>query len=143
MKTLSIRVNAQSENALKIANFLETNENVLIVNYPGLQSHPQHELSKKQMRGFGGMLSFALKDEKKANEFTRFLKIIKPAGSLGGVESTITSPALTSHAKITKEQREKYGISDGLLRFSVGIEDYQDLEDDLIQAFEKIWRKSN
>ena len=138
MKTLSIRVNAQSENALRIANFLEKNENVSIVNYPGLQSHPQHELSKKQMRGFGGMLSFALKDEKKANQFTRFLKIIKPAGSLGGVESTITSPALTSHAKISKEQREKFGISEGLLRFSVGIEDYQDLEHDLTQAFDKI-----
>ena len=138
MKTLCIRVNAQSENALRIANFLEKNENVSIVNYPGLQSHPQHELSKKQMRGFGGMLSFALKDEKKANQFTRFLKIIKPAGSLGGVESTITSPALTSHAKISKEQREKFGISEGLLRFSVGIEDYQDLEHDLTQAFDKI-----
>ena len=138
MKTLSIRVNAQSENALRIANFLEKNKNVSIVNYPGLQSHPQHELSKKQMRGFGGMLSFALKDEKKANQFTGFLKIIKPAGSLGGVESTITSPALTSHAKISKEQREKFGISEGLLRFSVGIEDYQDLEDDLTQAFNKI-----
>ena len=138
MKTLCIRVNAQSENALRIANFLEKNKNVSIVNYPGLQSHPQYDLSKKQMRGFGGMLSFALKDEKKVNHFTRFLKIIKPAGSLGGVESTITSPALTSHAKISKEQREKFGISEGLLRFSVGIEDYQDLEDDLTQAFNKI-----
>ena len=138
MKTLSIRVNAQNENALRIANFLEKNKNVSIVNYPGLQSHPQHDLSKKQMRGFGGMLSFTLKNENQANSFTRFLKIIKPAGSLGGVESTITCPALTSHAKISKEQREKFGISEGLLRFSVGIEDYQDLEDDLVQAFNKI-----
>ena len=138
MKTLSIRVNTQNENALRIANFLEKNKNVSIVNYPGLQSHPQHDLSKKQMRGFGGMLSFTLKNENQANSFTRFLKIIKPAGSLGGVESTITCPALTSHAKISKEQREKFGISEGLLRFSVGIEDYQDLEDDLVQAFNKI-----
>ena len=138
MKTLSIRVNAQNENALRIANFLEKNKNIFIVNYPGLQSHPQHDLSKKQMRGFGGMLSFTLKNENQANSFTRFLKIIKPAGSLGGVESTITCPALTSHAKISKEQREKFGISEGLLRFSVGIEDYQDLEDDLVQAFNKI-----
>ena len=138
MKTLSIRVNTQNENALRIANFLEKNKNIFIVNYPGLQSHPQHDLSKKQMRGFGGMLSFTLKNENQANSFTRFLKIIKPAGSLGGVESTITCPALTSHAKISKEQREKFGISEGLLRFSVGIEDYQDLEDDLVQAFNKI-----
>ena len=138
MKTLSIRVNTQNENALRIANFLEKNKNVSIVNYPGLQSHPQYDLSKKQMRGFGGMLSFTLKNENQANSFTRFLKIIKPAGSLGGVESTITCPALTSHAKISKEQREKFGISEGLLRFSVGIEDYQDLEDDLVQAFNKI-----
>jgi len=138
IKTLSLRVNAQNENALKISDFLNNNKNIKAVYYPGLKSHPQHELAKKQMKGFGGMLSFELKDEKKSNEFTRFLKIIKPAMSLGGVESTITSPALTSHAKIPKEQRIKFGISDGLLRFSVGIEDYIDLETDLAQALNKI-----
>ena len=84
------------------------------------------------------MLSFVLKDEKNANLFPKFLKIIKPVGSLGGVESTITCPAETSHAKVSREKRINYGISDGLLRFSVGIEDYQDLEDDLNQAFRKI-----
>ena len=90
------------------------------------------------MNGFGGMLSFDLNEENKSNDFTRFLKIIKPAMSLGGVESTITSPALTSHAKITQQKENKFGISDGLLRFSVGIEDYNDLESDLTQAFNKI-----
>ena len=138
IKTLFLRVKAQNKNAQKIAEFLYVNDNVKSVYYPGLESHPQHELAKRQMNGYGGMLSFLIKEEKKSDEFTRFLKIIKPAMSLGGVESTITSPALTSHSKISKEKREKFGISDGLLRFSVGIEDYEDLKNDLTQAFEKI-----
>ena len=138
IKTLFLRVKAQNKNAQKIADFLHVNDNVKSVYYPGLESHPQHELAKRQMNGFGGMLSFLIKEEKKSDEFTRFLKIIKPAMSLGGVESTITSPSLTSHSKISKEKREKFGISDGLLRFSVGIEDYEDLKNDLTQAFEKI-----
>ena len=133
-----MRVKAQNKNAQKIADFLHVNDNVKSVYYPGLESHPQHELAKRQMNGYGGMLSFLMKEEKKSDEFTRFLKIIKPAMSLGGVESTITSPSLTSHSKISKEKREKFGISDGLLRFSVGIEDYEDLKNDLTQAFEKI-----
>ena len=135
IKTLSLRVNAQNENAQKLAEFLNNNKNVDLVFYPGLKSHPQHELSKRQMNGYGGMLSFVLKNEDKAADFTRSLKLIKPAMSLGGVESTISSPSLTSHSKLSKEQRIKYGISDGLLRFSVGIEDYNDLENDLSQAF--------
>ena len=138
IKTLFLRVKAQNKNAQKIADFLCVNDNVKSVYYPGLESHPQHELAKRQMNGFGGMLSFLIKEEKKSDEFTRFLKIIKPAMSLGGVESTVTSPSLTSHSKISKEKREKFGISDGLLRFSVGIEDYEDLKNDLTQAFEKI-----
>jgi cystathionine beta-lyase len=138
IKTLFLRVKAQNKNAQKIADFLHVNDNVKLVYYPGLESHPQHELAKRQMNGYGGMLSFLIKEEKKPDEFTRFLKIIKPAMSLGGVESTITSPSLTSHSKISKEKREKFGISDGLLRFSVGIEDYEDLKNDLTQAFEKI-----
>ena len=138
IKTLFLRVKAQNKNAQKIADFLHVNDNVKSVYYPGLESHPQHELAKRQMNGFGGMLSFLIKEEKKSDEFTRFLKIIKPAMSLGAVESTITSPSLTSHSKISKEKREKFGISDGLLRLSVGIEDYEDLKNDLTQAFEKI-----
>ena len=138
IKTLSLRVNAQNKNAENIANFLINYSKVKSVYYPGLQTHPQHNLAKKQMNGFGAMLSFSLRDEEKSNKFTRFLKIIKPAISLGGVESTITSPALTSHSKISKKERLKLGISEGLLRLSVGIEDYKDLENDLVQAFEKI-----
>ena len=138
IKTLPIRVNAQNENAIRIAKFLEENSAVEKVNYPGLESHPNHDLAKNQMIGFGGMLSFVLKNENKANVFSKNLKIIKPVGSLGGIESTITCPAETSHSKVSREKRIKYGISDGLLRLSVGIEDYQDLEDDLSQSFKMI-----
>ena len=138
IKTLSLRVKAQNENALKIAKFLNNNDSVESVYYPGLETHPQHELAKTQMKGFGGMLSFVLKKEDKAADFTRLLKLIKPVMSLGGVESTICSPSLTSHSKISKEQRKIYGISDGLLRFSVGIEDYIDIENDLTQAFNSL-----
>ena len=138
IKTLSLRVKAQNENALKIAKFLNNNYSVDSVYYPGLETHPQHELAKTQMKGFGGMLSFVLKKEDKAADFTRLLKLIKPVMSLGGVESTICSPSLTSHSKISKEQRKIYGISDGLLRLSVGIEDYIDIENDLTQAFSSL-----
>ncbi len=138
IKTLPIRVNAQNENAIRIAKFLEENSAVEKVNYPGLESHPNHDLAKNQMIGFGGMLSFVLKNENKSNVFSKNLKIIKPVGSLGGIESTITCPAETSHSKVSREKRIKYGISDGLLRLSVGIEDYQDLEDDLSQSFKMI-----
>ena len=138
IKTLPIRVKAQNENALMIAKFLDKNSKVEKVNYPGLKSHPNYDLAKSQMIGFGGMLSFVLKNECKADLFSKNLKIIKTVGSLGGIESTITCPAKTSHSKVTREKRIKYGISDGLLRFSVGIEDYQDLEEDLNQAFKMI-----
>jgi len=138
IKTLPIRVKAQNENALMIAKFLDKNSKVEKVNYPGLKSHPNYDLAKSQMIGFGGMLSFVLKNERKADLFSKNLKIIKTVGSLGGIESTITCPAKTSHSKVTREKRIKYGISDGLLRFSVGIEDYQDLEEDLNQAFKMI-----
>ncbi|MAV81323.1 MAG: cystathionine beta-lyase [Flavobacteriales bacterium] len=138
IKTLPIRVKAQNENALMIAKFLDKNSKVEKVNYPGLKSHPNYDLAKSQMIGFGGMLSFVIKNEGKADLFSKNLKIIKTVGSLGGIESTITCPAKTSHSKVTREKRIKYGISDGLLRFSVGIEDYQDLEEDLNQAFKMI-----
>ena len=138
IKTLPIRVKAQNENALMIAKFLDKNSKVEKVNYPGLKSHPNYDLAKSQMIGFGGMLSFVLKNEEKADLFSKNLKIIKTVGSLGGIESTITCPAQTSHSKVTREKRIKHGISDGLLRFSVGIEDYKDLKDDLNQAFKMI-----
>ena len=138
IKTLSLRVNKQNQNAIHIAEYLKTVGKVKSVFYPGLKSHPDHELSKKQMRGFGGMMSFELADLNTAILYTRKLKLVKSAMSLGGVESTLCSPSLTSHSKISKSERENLGIFDGLLRFSVGIEDYEDIIADLNQAFEKI-----
>lgn len=138
IKTLSLRVNKQNENALKVAEYLSNHEKVNAVHYPGLKTHPDYELSSKQMKGFGGMLSFELSNLEEAVLFTRKIKLIKSAMSLGGVESTICSPSLTSHSKITKEERENLGIFDGLLRFSVGIEDHNDIINDLKQAFSKI-----
>ena len=138
IKTLSLRVKKQNENAIKIAEYLTTLDKVKSVYYPGLKSHSDHELSKKQMKGFGGMLSFELSDLDTAILFTRKLNLVKSAMSLGGVESTLCSPSLTSHSKISKAERENLGIFDGLLRFSIGIEDSQDIIDDLNQAFEKL-----
>ncbi len=138
IKTLSIRVAKQNENALKVAKFLLEHKKVNSVNYPGLKSHPDHQLSLKQMKGSGGMLSFELNDLDEAIKFTRKIKLIKSAMSLGGVESTICSPTLTSHSKISKEEREKIGILDGLLRFSVGIEDFEDIKNDLDQALSQL-----
>jgi cystathionine gamma-lyase len=122
-------------NARKIAEFLETHPSIKRVNYPGLKSHPQHELAKRQMTGFGGMLSFELKGELKDVEaFLRNLKIFALAMSLGGVESLIEHPALMTHASMPKEQREDIGIGDNLIRVSAGIEDVEDLIADLKQA---------
>ncbi len=138
IKTLSLRVAKQNENALKVAKFLFEHQKVNSVNYPGLKSHPDHQLSLTQMKGFGGMLSFELNNLDEAIKFTRKIKLIKSAMSLGGVESTICSPTLTSHSKISKKEREKIGIFDGLLRFSVGIEDFEDIKNDLDQALSQL-----
>ncbi|UII22136.1 trans-sulfuration enzyme family protein [Fulvivirga ligni] len=132
MKTLALRVKQQNENALKIAQHLEQHKLINNVYYPGLTNHPQHDLAKSQMKGFGGMLSFEVPGN--PDKFVKSLSLIKSAMSLGGVESTITSPSQTSHSKISKEEREKVGISDQLLRFSVGIEEADDLINDLEKA---------
>ena len=136
LKTMGIRVRAQNENAGKLANYLHQHDLVAQVYYPGLESHPDHELAKKQMKGFGGMMSFELKDLD-AKAFMDNLKLIKPSMSLAGVESTILSPTKTSHALLTAEERADQGIKDGLLRFSVGIEETEDLIADLEQALEE------
>jgi cysteine-S-conjugate beta-lyase len=136
IKTMGIRVKAQNANAQHLAEFLEGNELVKKVYYPGLPSHEDHELAKKQMKGFGGMLSFELKDLD-ATTFMKYLKLIKPSMSLAGVESTILSPTKTSHALLTPEEREEQGISDHLMRFSVGIEEPEDLIADIEQALEE------
>jgi cystathionine beta-lyase/cystathionine gamma-synthase len=135
MMTLAIRVERQTENAGRIARYLEKHDMVHRVNYPGLASSRYYELAKSQMSGFGAMLSFEL-DEAKVdpNRFVRGLRIIKPAVSLGGVETTICAPAVTSHARMSAAERKRTGISDSLLRLSVGIEQADDLIDDIEQA---------
>ncbi len=135
LKTLALRVGRQSDNALNIAEYLENHSAIHQVNYPGLSSFQGHEIAKKQMKKFGAMLSFELnRDMTDTNTFLSKLKLISTAVSLGGVETTICSPANTSHAKLTKEEREEMGISDGLLRLSVGIENSNDLIEDIKQA---------
>lgn len=141
LKTLNLRVKCQSENALKMAEYLQNNPNVSKVYYPGLESHPDHELAKKQMNAFGGMLSFELKKGMNAMDFQRALEIIKPSMSLAGVESTMLNPAVASHALMGAEERAKQGITDELIRFSVGIEEVEDLIADIEQALEKITKK--
>ena len=137
IKTLSVRVLQQNKNALKIANFLDSHKKITKVYYPGLMNHPKHNIAKQQMLGgFGGMVSFSLNDSINSDSFVKTLKIIQPTMSLAGVESTITSPAKTSHKKMDKLDRDKIGITKNLLRFSVGIEDADDLINDLSNALE-------
>ncbi len=137
IKTLGIRVRAQNENAGKIASYLAAHKTITNVYYPGLKSHPDYELATAQMNGYGGMLSFELEEGLDISEFQKNLQLIKPVMSLAGVESTIMSPVLTSHALISEEERAKQGITDGLLRLSVGIEDAEDLIQDIEKALEK------
>ncbi len=138
LKTMGIRVREQNKNAIKLAEFLNEHSNVNKVYYPGLPSHPDHELASKQMKGFGGMMSFELDDKIDASKFMKALKLIKPSMSLAGVESTILFPSQTSHGLLSPEEREAQGIKDNLLRFSVGIEEAEDLIRDLEQAIEQV-----
>lgn len=137
IKTLSVRVQRSVDNAKKIAAYLEGHPEVASVLYPGLSSHPQHELAKEQMDDFGAMLSFTLKDNsiEAAVNFMSNTKIFTLAESLGGVESLISHPASMTHGSIPKDVREAAGLQDSLIRISVGIEDADDLIDDLKQAF--------
>jgi cystathionine beta-lyase/cystathionine gamma-synthase len=138
LKTLAIRVERQTENAGRIARWLEDNPMVRRVCYPGLAGSTYHELAKAQMDGFGPMLSFELDDRKTdPDRFVRGLRVIAPAVSLGGVESTICAPAVTSHAKISAAARKRIGITDSLLRLSVGIEQADDLIGDIEQAMKR------
>lgn len=138
IKTMGIRVRAQNENARKMAEFLENHGDIARVYYPGLASHPDHLLAKSQMHGFGGMMSFELNEELDASLFQGSLKLIKSSMSLAGVESTVLSPAKTSHALLSPEERVNQGIKDGLIRFSVGIEETTDLIDDIEQALASV-----
>ncbi len=138
VKTLSLRVERAQQNAMKIAQYLENHPKIAWVNYPGLPSHPQYDLVKKQMRGPGSMISFGMKGGLEAGKkLMDNVRMILLAVSLGGVESLIQHPASMTHAGVPKEEREKAGITDDLVRFSVGIEDVDDIIADLEQALEK------
>ena len=135
LKTLSLRMERHSNNALLLANELINHEKIQNVIYPGLESHPQHQLAKKQMNGFGGIISIELSGGLEASKsFLEKTKIFSLAESLGGVESLIEHPALMTHASVPAEIRDKIGITDGLIRLSVGIESVEDLIDDIDQA---------
>lgn len=134
IKTLAVRMEKHCDNAEAIAKFLSNHKAVTKVHYPGLSDDPGHGIAKKQMRRFGGMLSFELRDPSRIVERLKRLEVIFLAESLGGVESLIEHPASMTHASVPKEQRERQGITDGLVRFSVGIEDAQDLTEDLQRA---------
>lgn len=138
MKTMGIRVKAQNENAMEMATYLEGHPEVAKVYYPGLKSHPDHALAAAQMSGFGGMLSFELKEGLDASAFQKALQLIKPSMSLAGIESTLLSPTLTSHALLSPEERKYQGIADGLIRFSVGIEEVEALQSDIDQAIKSL-----
>ena len=139
LKTLAVRMERHCANALELARWLEEQPQVAKVMYPGLKSHPQHDLARTQMRGFGGMVSIVLKTDLAGTK--RFLEnthLFALAESLGGVESLINHPALMTHASVPKEKRDELGVGDSLVRLSVGIEDLRDLIDDLQFAFEAI-----
>ncbi len=136
IKTLHLRVQRHCENGVVVAHFLASHPKVDKVYWPGFETHPNHAVAKKQMRGFGGMISFTLKGNKieDAHRIVKDMKIFVLAESLGGVESLIGHPATMTHASIPKEEREKTGVVDSLIRLSVGIEDVEDLIEDLKQA---------
>jgi cystathionine gamma-lyase len=141
-KTLPLRMERHAANAARVAAFLEAHAAVERVVYPGLTSHPQHALAQKQMHGMGGMITFVVKAGprgalERARAFLKAVRLFACAESLGGVESLIEHPAIMTHASIPKENRERLGISDGLIRLSVGIEHVDDLIGDLTQAFER------
>src|ERR1700681_1528263 len=139
LKTLALRMERHCANALEIAGCLEEQPHVKSVSYPGLRSHPQHNLARTQMRGFGGMVTIVLKtDLAGTRRFLENTHLFSLAESLGGVESLINHPALMTHASVPKEQREALGVTDSLVRLSVGVEDVRDLIDDLQFAFEAI-----
>jgi cystathionine beta-lyase len=135
LKTLSIRVERQNQNAMLVAEFLNRHQEIDRVFYPGLTHHPGYEIAKRQMTGFGGMLSFELKKQD-ITSFQKRLQLIRPAMSLGGIESTICAPVTTSHRLVSSKEREEEGIRDNLLRLSVGIEEADDILRDLTQALD-------
>lgn len=140
IKTLHLRMQRHCENGEKIAKYLKSHSKVSKIYWPGFEDHPNHSIAKKQMRGFGGMISFSLKGDSQSDAFKLLssCNIFTLAESLGGVESLMSHPASMTHAAIPKEEREKSGISDSLIRLSVGVEDVEDLIEDLEQALKLI-----
>lgn len=139
VKTLAVRMERHCGNAQKVAEFLAGHTKVLKVVYPGLSSHPQHELARNQMDRFGGMVSFHLKGgSDSCQKLLKHVKVFTPAESLGGVESLIEHPSSMTHASVPKEEREKIGVTDSLIRVSVGIEDVEDLITDLSTGLEHV-----
>jgi cystathionine beta-lyase/cystathionine gamma-synthase len=138
VKTLAVRMRQHCENGVAVAQFLDSHPKVKLVHYPGLASHPQYELGKKQTRGPGGMLSFETGSIENARTLLKSVRLCALAESLGGVETLISHPASMTHASVPPEDRQRLGITDGLVRISVGIEDVEDLIADLDQALAKI-----
>lgn len=140
IKTLHLRMKQHCENGAKIAKFLKDHPKVANVYWPGLETHPNHSIAKEQMRDFGGMISFTLKGDKveDAIKVMKSFKYFSLAESLGGVESMVNHPAIMTHASVPKEERMKVGLTDSLIRLSVGVEDGEDLVEDLKQALEKV-----
>lgn len=137
LKTLSVRMRQHCENAQRVAEFLESHPAVAKVHYPGLTSHPDHDLARLQMRGFGGMVTFEAKTAAIARKFAESCQVFLLAESLGGVESLIGYPPLMSHATMTEEERVERGIPPTMVRLSIGIEDADDLTEDLAQALDR------
>jgi cystathionine beta-lyase/cystathionine gamma-synthase len=137
-KTLPLRMQRHNTNGVALAEFLVSHRKVRHVYYPGLSSHPQHELAKRQMRGFGGMVSFELGSLEAARRVLNSVRLLSLAESLGGVETLISHPATMTHASVPAERRAALGITDGLVRVSVGLEDIEDLKEDLSQALDRI-----
>ncbi|MBI3585627.1 MAG: PLP-dependent transferase [Ignavibacteriales bacterium] len=134
IKTLAVRMDRACNNAMEVASFLSRHRKVKKVNYPGLLSHPQHRLAQKQMSEFGGMISFDLGSLESAKKFLKRVKLCALAESLGGVETLISHPATMTHASVPADERNRIGVTDGLVRISVGIEDVKDIIADIKQA---------
>jgi cystathionine beta-lyase/cystathionine gamma-synthase len=137
-KTLPLRMQRHNDNGLALAAFLAAHPKVLHVHYPGLPTHPQHELARRQMRGFGGMIAFELGSLEAARRLLNAVRLLSLAESLGGVETLISHPATMTHASVPADRRAALGITDGLVRISAGIEDLDDLKEDLTQALERV-----
>lgn len=137
-KTLALRMERHNENGLAIARYLERQPKVKRVHYPGLPSHPQHDLARRQMRGFGGMIAFDVGSLEAARRLLNAVRLCALAESLGGVETLISHPATMTHSSMPSERRQALGITDGLVRLSVGIEDVEDIQADLAQALDRV-----